>query len=174
MHHNLRKELFAHYYIACGCSGKRAAVKAGYSKKSAASKAAQLLKDPDVQAIIDTHKEEVIAKCTIQRDAVIEQLKVVAFSNLRDYMAMNRNGSLRYKIKEEIRGPEATAVKAIRSNVKGETVSIELHDKLEAISILLEMSTHPKPTPLDPVPAAGPFDDLIIRDPCSGPECVGV
>ena len=73
---------------------------------------------------------------------VIEQLKIIAFSNLRDYLAMKANGSLRYKIKEEIRGPAATAVKSIRSNMKGETVQIELQDKIEAIALLLEIS-HP-------------------------------
>ena len=68
---------------------------------------------------------------------------MIAFSSLRDYMAMNSDGSLRYKIKEEIRGPEATAVKSIRSNVRGETIGIELQEKVEALLKLLDLTAEP-------------------------------
>ena len=126
---------------------KAAAIRAGWSKESAQQAAYRLLKKPEVQQIIKEHKASVRASCIIKRDLVIEQLKVIAFSNLRDYLAMKANGSLRYKTKEEIRGPEATAVKLLQSNVKGETVRLELQDKIEALMKLEGLSRPPDETP---------------------------
>lgn len=133
---------FAHEYCV-DYNPKAAAIRAGWAKKGAQQAAYRLLKKPMVQEIIEEHKASVRASCAIKRDMVIEQLKVIAFSSIRDYMALNPNGSLRYKIKEEIRGPEATAVKSIRSNVRGETVQVELQDKIEALLKLLDLTASP-------------------------------
>ena len=137
---------FGHEYCV-DYDPKAAAIRAGWSKERAQQAAYRLLKKQEVQEIIEEHKASVRASCIIKRDLVIEQLKVIAFSNLRDYLAMKANGSLRYKTKEEIRGPEATAVKLLQSNVKGETVRLELQDKIEALMKLEGLSRPPDETP---------------------------
>lgn len=133
---------FAHEFCV-DYDPKAAAIRAGYSEKSAQQAAYYLLrKSDDVQAIIEEHKRSVQASCVIQRDKVIEQLQRIAFARISDFMTINKNGSLRFKTKEEIGdGPETAVIKLLRSNAKGQTVSLELEDKMEALTMLLEMST---------------------------------
>ena len=51
---------FAHAYIACGGNGRAAAIQAGYSHTSAAKRACDLLKVPEVQDIVQTHRDAVL------------------------------------------------------------------------------------------------------------------
>ena len=46
---NEKQTRFAHAYVACGGNGRAAAIQAGYSPSSAAKRACELLKHPDVQ-----------------------------------------------------------------------------------------------------------------------------
>ena len=57
---NEKQNRFAHAYIACGGNGKAAAIQAGYSHTSAAKRACDLLKVPEVQDIVQTHRNAVL------------------------------------------------------------------------------------------------------------------
>ena len=57
---NEKQTRFAHAYIACGGNGRAAAIQAGYSHTSAAKRACDLLKVPEVQDIVQTHRNAVL------------------------------------------------------------------------------------------------------------------
>jgi phage terminase small subunit len=57
---NVKQNHFAHSYIACGGKGKAAAIQAGYSPSSAAKRACDLLKVPEVRDIVQTHRNAVL------------------------------------------------------------------------------------------------------------------
>jgi hypothetical protein len=57
---NEKQNHFAHAYIACGGNGRAAAIQAGYSPSSAAKRACDLLKVPEVQDIVQTHRDAVL------------------------------------------------------------------------------------------------------------------
>ena len=57
---NEKQTRFAHAYIACGGNGRAAAIQAGYSHTSAAKRACDLLKVPEVQDIVQTHRDAVL------------------------------------------------------------------------------------------------------------------
>jgi phage terminase small subunit len=57
---NEKQTRFAHAYIACGANGRAAAIQAGYSHTSAAKRACDLLKVPEVQDIVQTHRDAVL------------------------------------------------------------------------------------------------------------------
>lgn len=57
---NEKQTRFAHLYIACGGNGRAAAIQAGYSPSSAAKRACDLLKVPEVQDIVQTHRDAVL------------------------------------------------------------------------------------------------------------------
>lgn len=57
------KELFVKEYILTGClNGTKAAINAGYSEKTAAQSASRLLKDVNIQAMIDEYKKAEVKK----------------------------------------------------------------------------------------------------------------
>lgn len=139
---SLRAWRFATEYVANGYDGKEAAILAGYSKNSAYGAAYRLLKTSYVQRVIERHQLDVEAKALIDRDALIKQLHVIAFARVSDFMTLNKNGSLRFKTKEEIgTGPETAVIKLLKSNVKGVTIGLELEDKMAALETLLRMLT---------------------------------
>ena len=57
---NEKQTRFAHAYIACGGNGRAAAIQAGYSPSSAAKRACDLLKNPDVQVIVQGHRDAIL------------------------------------------------------------------------------------------------------------------
>ena len=57
---NEKQTRFAHAYIACGGNGRAAAIQAGYSHTSAAKRACDLLKVPEVRDIVQTHRDAVL------------------------------------------------------------------------------------------------------------------
>ena len=57
---NEKQTRFAHAYVACGGNGRAAAIQAGYSHTSAAKRACDLLKVPEVQNIVQTHRDAVL------------------------------------------------------------------------------------------------------------------
>ena len=57
---NEKQNRFAYAYIACGGNGRAAAIQAGYSHTSAAKRACDLLKVPEVRDIVQTHRDAVL------------------------------------------------------------------------------------------------------------------
>ena len=68
---NEKQTRFAHAYVACGGNGRAAAIQAGYSHTSAAKRACDLLKVPEVQNIVQTHRDAVL-RATEDFDVVEE------------------------------------------------------------------------------------------------------
>jgi hypothetical protein len=67
----------------------QAAIRAGYSKKTAGCKAAQLMMDPKVRKTIDRLREEDAKHFRITRENVIEQLAMCAMRNGKDLFCKN-------------------------------------------------------------------------------------
>jgi phage terminase small subunit len=69
-----RKKIFAEAYIANGGNGTQAAITAGYSPKSAAVQAVDLLKDPNVSELISHRAMETAKKYELTTDLVIKSI----------------------------------------------------------------------------------------------------
>ena len=81
---------FAHAYIACGGNGRAAAIQAGYSHTSAAKRACDLLKVPEVQNIVQTHRDAVL-KATEDFDVVGELKSLYRMSMAAGSLAVAHN-----------------------------------------------------------------------------------
>jgi phage terminase small subunit len=66
-------------------NGKQAAIRAGYSPRSAEVLASQTLRNPKVQAAIAAAQAARARRVHLTQDAVLEELKVLAFSDLSHY-----------------------------------------------------------------------------------------
>jgi phage terminase small subunit len=89
----LRQELFVKNYLANGFAPRAAAIAAGYSIKTAHVQAAQLLDNPKVKVLIDTQKEALFNKCDVTAERVVKELALLGFSNMQDYIQVQKDGS---------------------------------------------------------------------------------
>lgn len=63
----------------------QAAIRAGYSEKTAAEQGARLLINVKVQEYIQERKDKRIKRTEITQDMVLKELAIIAFSNATDY-----------------------------------------------------------------------------------------
>ena len=87
---NEKQNHFANAYIVCGGNGKAAAIQAGYSPSSAAKRACDLLKVPEVQDIVQTHRDAVL-KATEDFDVVEELIGLYRTSVAAGSLAVAHN-----------------------------------------------------------------------------------
>jgi len=87
---NEKQTRFAHAYIACGGNGRAAAIQAGYSPSSAAKRACDLLKVPEVQDIVQRHRGAVL-KGTENFDVVDELIGLYRMSVASGSLAVAHN-----------------------------------------------------------------------------------
>lgn len=82
-----KQQRFADEYIV-DLNGTQAAIRAGYSEKTATVQAARLLTNVNVQHYIQKRKQERMERTEITQDMVLYELAAIAFSNASDYAAV--------------------------------------------------------------------------------------
>jgi len=88
-----RRELFARAYII-DLNATSAAIKAGYSEKTAKSQGNRLLTNADVKARVAKLVAEKTQKLDISADRILEELAKLGFSNMLDYLAAEKKCSI--------------------------------------------------------------------------------
>lgn len=138
-------------------NGAEAARRAGYEGKWAGEKAYSLLKDPKIQGYLAEKRKQDEEECDISRQAWLNELKVVAFSNMKDYVDIGEGGIIEAKAWNEIDLDKSRAVKRIKERRKvleapdGKMAILEvqfdyeLHGKLEALKQIGEALGYDKP-----------------------------
>lgn len=66
----------------------QAAIRAGYSEKTAAEQGARLLTNVKVQEYIQERKQDRVERTEITQDRVLKELAIIAFSNAADYASV--------------------------------------------------------------------------------------
>ena len=84
---NERQERFCNEYLI-DLNATQAAIRAGYSEKTAAAQAARLLTNVNIQTYIQQRKQDRVERTEITQDMVIQELALIAFSNAADYAAV--------------------------------------------------------------------------------------
>jgi phage terminase small subunit len=148
---HIRYDRFARAYIADPeLNGTKAAISAGYSKKTAYSKANQLLKKVEVRVLIDSMKTRRAQKLEITGEKVLREIAKVGFANMQDYFQDGRFIGMdaltadqaaavqEYTVDEERRGTRSGRGRKAK---RGTTATItrtkfKLADKLEALDKL--------------------------------------
>ncbi len=88
---NSRHDRFCREYLK-DLNGTRAAIAAGYAKKSAKVTASQLLTNPNVQALLAELTKKHADKLDLSAEKVLSELSSVGFSNMLDYMKITEEG----------------------------------------------------------------------------------
>jgi phage terminase small subunit len=125
----------------------QAAIRAGYSAKTAHSQGPRLLENVDVAAAIQVALDERAERTGVTQDRVIAELAAIAFADLRDVATWDADGELAMRTAAELSDEAAAALREIRSTTStvvfrdgGERSTVykgvKQHDKLRALELL--------------------------------------
>lgn len=126
--------------------GKRSAIEAGFSPKTAEQAASRLLRNVKVKAHLDSKTEKVFDKLEITHERVMREYARLAFSDIRQYF--NEDGAL--KPLHELSDDAAAALSSVETDelseyidgvkVKlGETRKIKVWDKRGALDSICKI-----------------------------------
>ena len=127
-------------------NGKQAAIRAGYSAKTAEATAARLLRNVKVQAEISRRQKDLQRRTEVTQERVVKELARIAFANIADYLHVETQTRTKddgtevtYQIvmlseTEDLSVDQRAALANVKQNVNG--VEIKLHDKIKALELL--------------------------------------
>ncbi len=144
---NAQQLRFAHEYLV-DQHGTKAAIRAGYSKKTADSQASQLLRKTKIQEIIqeglarqlrriEAAKARAANKIEVTETKWLEEVAACAFTNMDDFATVDdRIGVV--IIPTEERHVDGRAIRKVSESIgkASRQQSIELHNKLAALEII--------------------------------------
>ena len=135
-----RQERFISEYLVDLC-GAKAAIRAGYSAKTAKEQASRLLTNANVRAAIENGKASQLERAELSADRVLEELRRVAFSNLVDFFDVDGNLKPVQDLTPE-QGSGLASLELILKNAEGgngkvdRVLKLKLCDKLRALELL--------------------------------------
>lgn len=142
-----RQERFVEEYLV-DLNATQAAIRAGYSARTANEQAARLLANVSVGEAVARAKAERSARIGLTQDRVLEELAAIGFARMPDYADWGRGTQMSLKSSEELTDRQAAAIaqvteteKFIKSTGDGEQLmsrerTIKLHDKLGTLKLL--------------------------------------
>lgn len=88
---NLKHQRFVAEYLV-DKNATQAALRAGYSAKTAYSQGQRLLKNVEVAEVISSKAEKQVEKLEITAERVLRELALIGFANMEDYMRVGDDG----------------------------------------------------------------------------------
>lgn len=131
-----KQVLFAKEYLK-DLNGTRAAIRAGYSEKTARVTAAQLLAKPNVAKIVQKGIEARAKRVEVNQDWVVKRLMAIAGTEMGELASWNESG-VTFKPSDELSETARMSVHQVKQvmNEHGGTIEIKQHDKLKALELL--------------------------------------
>jgi len=106
----------------------QAAIRAGYSKNSAAQQGWDLLRKPEIAAVIQERRKELIEKVRVTQEMVVLELAALAFANMIDYIGIGGDG-LPYSDLTKMTRKQAAALTQVTSDVRYEKQEGQRHTR---------------------------------------------
>lgn len=141
-----KQKIFVREYMV-DLNAKQAAIRAGYSAKTAHAQASRLLSDAKVGEYLRKKMEARAKRVDLCADDVLEELRKVAFSRITDYVKFGPSGIV-LKSSDEMPDDVAACVQMVSETVTrdGGTVNFKLHSKVDALKTLLQHLAPPGDT----------------------------
>lgn len=114
-------------------NGTQAAIRAGYSPKTAREQATRLLANVRVAAELQKRRERLKNKLEISQERVLAELAAIAFANGADFVTI-RGGTVHVVDTEHVDQEKLPAIAGIKEGLYG--VEIKLHDKVRALELI--------------------------------------
>jgi len=149
---NRRQQLFVAEYLV-DLDAKNAAIRAGYSEKSAYSIGTENLNKPQIKSAIDAEIEKRKDKITFTASQVLEELARIGFADMKDFIRIDDSGMIQAnpldtlpegksriirKVKEKrvIKTVPGTKDSSDGDQVLESTYEFELCDKVKSLELL--------------------------------------
>lgn len=132
-----KQQRFCEEYLI-DMNATQAAIRAGYSGKTAQAIGAENLTKPLIKKFISDAQKEASKKLGVTADMVKAELKKIGFSNIQNYF----EGDLTPKDLLKIPARRAAAIASIKKTVttyeggKTEVVEFKLHNKVQSLELL--------------------------------------
>jgi phage terminase small subunit len=143
-----RQRLFIHEYLI-DLNGTQAAIRAGYSKRTARITAAQLLAKPNIKKAVEVAIEKKISDLVMSREEILKELSLIGRSDLKNYFYINEAGEIQAKMFDEMPEGASRALESIEenrviresadgseSNIVNDKIKFKGHDKIRALELL--------------------------------------
>src|SRR5690348_8162376 len=130
-----RQRAFVAEYLT-DLNGAAAAVRAGYSAKTAREQATRLLSNVHIAAAVKAALDERSERTRLKADAVIEELRRIAFANIADICVWNHEKVL-FRHSQKMT-PETLSAVAEVSYDKNGGVRVKLYDKIAGLDKLMK------------------------------------
>lgn len=127
-----QKRFVAEYLVDLNAT--QAAIRAGYSPKTANRIGSQNLSKVDVQTEIEKRRATLRNKLEITQEKVLEELAAIAFANGADFATVNQNGIVRITPTSELPEEKRKAIASIKEGQYG--TEVKVHDKVKALELL--------------------------------------
>lgn len=131
---NDRQRIFVEEYLI-DRNATQAAIRAGYSKKTAYSIGQRLLKKVEIQEAIKKRTEARIRRTDITADFVLTEIMKVASADASDFVTVGKRNRVQIIPTEEIPKDKLAALSGVKRGKNGE-LEVKLYDKLRALEML--------------------------------------
>lgn len=128
-----KQAAFCEQYIV-DLNGTQAAIRAGYTAKTASVQAARLLANAKIQAYIQQLKQQQQTRTQITADWVIQQLANIAGADGSAYTTVDANGAIKYTPTDQLSPAQRAAIAGIKPTMAGP--EIKTYDRLRALELL--------------------------------------
>ncbi len=128
-----KQKRFVSEYII-DLNAKQAAIRAGYSPKTAEVQASRLLSLVKVQTEIAKAMEDREKRTGITQDRVLAELSAIAFAKATDYIEIDDDGVVKIKATAGLTDEQKSAIASIKKGING--IEIKLVDKTKALEML--------------------------------------
>ena len=128
-----KQKAFVLEYL-CDLNATQAAIRAGYSLRTADKIGFQLLEKTRVQAAIQEALQAREKRTLITQDRVLAELGKIGFSDLKDFMEFGPDG-VSLKQDADVDGAVVAEVSETATQL-GSSKKIKLHDKMKALELL--------------------------------------
>ncbi len=138
---NEKKARFAKEYII-DLNATRSAIRAGYSEKTAYSQGQRLLKDVDVQALIQKYMNDRTKRTELTADMVVKELGKIAFSDVRNIYTDEGRMLEPFELSDDAAATISSfkvtklSVGGAENDMEKVTEEYKRHDKTKALELL--------------------------------------
>lgn len=131
---NERQKRFANEYLI-DLNATQAAIRAGYSEKTARSVGQRLLTNADIAAYIEQRKKDRIDRTQITQDFVLTELFKIAKADGTDFAKVGKRNRVALVPTDDLPPEKCAAVASVKKGAKG-AVEVKTYDRVRALELL--------------------------------------
>lgn len=114
----------------------QAAIRAGYSERTANRQGSRLLSNAVISRAIAERETTIIDKLQLSQERVLRELEAIAYSNVFDCLAQDKDGRYRLRSPDELTEDQRAAVAHLKVKQSGDLISISAPNKTTALRML--------------------------------------